>query len=84
MMKIDEDKKEFASKNCICQRCPTWKDCGSKARAFCFNGKSKCIKEQKGCLCGGCPVHEKFKFNHGYYCMRGSEASQAMDGKKGM
>ena len=61
---------------CICPECPSFTDCG--ARAFCFAqvGKSKCIKEEKGCLCMACPVAKEMKFSHVYYCTRGSEEKQ--------
>jgi len=39
-------------------------------------GKSKCIKEEKGCVCGGCPVTMKMGLKHGYYCTKGSEKEQ--------
>ena len=63
------DKKE-AQKYCICGGCPSFVDCKEKV-AFCFFGKSKCIKIEKGCLCGGCPIHDKMKFKKIYYCKRG-------------
>ena len=46
--------------------------------AFCLSttGKSKCIKVEKGCLCPGCPVHEKMGFKNVYYCIRGNENDQ--------
>jgi hypothetical protein len=61
-----------AVEKCICQGCPTWKICKEKI-AFCFNGKSKCIKEKNGCLCGGCPVHKEMDFNKYYYCFSGKD-----------
>ncbi|MCD4821867.1 MAG: DUF2769 domain-containing protein [Methanococcoides sp.] len=39
-------------------------------------GKSSCITEEKGCICGGCPVTEKLGLTHGYYCTCGSEKEQ--------
>jgi len=65
------DKKE-AEKICICKSCPTYRECKEKI-AFCFNGKSKCIKEDRGCICGGCPVHQKEKLKHYDYCFKGTE-----------
>jgi hypothetical protein len=35
---------------------------------FCAFGKSKCIDEKKGCLCGGCPNMEEYKPGPGYFC----------------
>jgi len=68
-------KKEEAIKMCICKNCPIYKECGEKM-AFCFLGKSKCIKEDKGCICGGCPVHRQEKFERYDYCLKGSEKQQ--------
>ncbi|HII15107.1 MAG TPA: DUF2769 domain-containing protein [Nanoarchaeota archaeon] len=64
---------------CICGSCPSFNECGAKAFCFDETGKSKCIKEEKGCLCPSCPVQDKFKFSHTYYCIRGSDKKQ---GKK--
>jgi len=68
------DKKE-AIKLCICRLCPTYIECKEEI-AFCFSGKSKCIKEEKGCLCPGCPVHDKMGFKNVSYCIRGNEKEQ--------
>jgi hypothetical protein len=68
---------------CICMYgCPTYRDCskegGKRERAFCFPaiGKSRCIKIEKGCICGGCPVHKKMGFKQMFYCTKGSEVQQ--------
>lgn len=70
------DRKE-ATKMCMCRLCPTYIDCGEEI-AFCLSttGKSKCIKVEKGCLCPGCPVHDKMGFKYVYYCIRGNEKDQ--------
>jgi hypothetical protein len=70
-------KREEARELCICRMCPTFLDC-SEEIAFCLAapGTSKCIKTEKGCLCPGCPVHERENFEYVYYCIRGSEAAQ--------
>jgi len=60
---------------CICPSCPSYVKCSEKI-AYCFNGKSKCIKEEKGCICGGCPVHIKEGFKHHYFCIKGKESAQ--------
>ncbi|MBS3163530.1 DUF2769 domain-containing protein [Candidatus Woesearchaeota archaeon] len=62
---------------CICPECPSFVEC--RQLAFCFKkvGKSKCIKEEKGCLCPGCPVQAKMNFKHAYYCTRGCEEDQS-------
>ena len=68
------DKKE-AIELCICKVCPTYIECTEEI-AFCLSTKSKCIKEEKGCLCPGCPVHEKMEFKNVYYCIHGNEKDQ--------
>ena len=35
---------------------------------FCAFGKSKCIKEKKGCLCLNCPVALENNLTEEYYC----------------
>ncbi len=70
------DNKEVV-KMCICENCPSFKDCGKKEKGFCFNEPTKkCIKETNGCICGGCPVSSKFGLENVYYCIRGTEAKQ--------
>lgn len=63
---------------CVCPQCPSYVDCNESV-VFCLaeKGKSKCIKEQKGCLCGGCMVEKQMKFEHIYYCVLGPEKEQA-------
>ena len=56
---------------CPCPGCPTFVECGKKS--FCIDGKSKCIKKKRGCLCPGCPVQNKMNFKHDYYCLVGNE-----------
>ena len=36
---------------------------------FCAFGKSKCITEEKGCVCGSCAVHAENNLDKTYYCM---------------
>jgi hypothetical protein len=73
-----EKKKVWVLDNCTCPQCPSWLECGEKG-GFCFPmiGKSGCIKEEKGCICGGCPVHDKLELKHLYFCTKGSEKEQA-------
>ncbi len=75
-------KEAMVKDMCICADCPSYLDCsekgGSAELGFCFPtiGKSECIEEEKGCICGSCPVTEKMGLKHGYYCTRGSEKEQ--------
>jgi hypothetical protein len=72
-----EEKKKMVLGMCICKSCPSWVECAEKG-GFCFPsiGKSKCIKEEKGCICGACPIMKKMGLKHGYYCIKGSEKEQ--------
>jgi len=75
-------KEKTVLSMCICATCPTYKDCSKEGKkkelGFCFItiGKSKCIKVEKGCLCGGCPFHMKMNFKNFYYCIKDSEIVQ--------
>ncbi|MDD5181790.1 MAG: DUF2769 domain-containing protein [Candidatus Nanoarchaeia archaeon] len=68
-------EKTEAIKLCICKSCPTYRECRERV-AFCFLGRSKCIKEDHGCICGGCPVHDKANVKRYDYCLKGSEKQQ--------
>ena len=72
-----EKSKEDVIKLCICPMCPSWVECGEQP-GFCVAsiGKSKCIKEEKGCVCGPCPVTPMFGLTKEYYCTKGSEKEQ--------
>jgi hypothetical protein len=81
-----EAKKKQVMEMCVCGNCPSYKDCsqegGEKELGFCFPtvGKSKCITEEKGCTCGGCPVTAQMGLKHTYFCTKGSEKEQAEQG----
>ena len=59
-------------KQCICESCPTYLDCGAQGhtteKAFCLAtiGKSACISVENGCLCDACPVKSELKMKHLY------------------
>ena len=63
-----------AKEKCNCPICPSYVEC--EELVFCLGEKSKCIKLEKGCICGACPVHSELKLKHGYYCNRNSEKKQ--------
>ncbi len=73
-----EEKKKMVLSMCVCSSCPSWVACDEKG-GFCFPtiGKSKCITEEKGCICKNCPVYEKMDLKHMYFCTKGSEKEQA-------
>lgn len=62
---------------CICRMCPSYVDCDEEI-GYCVaeSGNSRCIGNEQGCLCPGCPVQEQEDFQHVYYCTRGSDAGQ--------
>ena len=76
-LKEIKDKEKMIIKLCICKKCPSWIECNEDG-GFCSNniGKSKCILDKIGCICGGCSVYEKMELQHMYYCIRGSEKEQ--------
>lgn len=73
-----EEKKEMVLSMCICPSCPSWVECDEDG-GFCFVtiGKSECISEEKGCVCGQCPVTEELGLTHEFYCTRGSDEAQS-------
>jgi len=85
-MKEQQQKKSAMEKTeilklCICEGCPTYVDCTiqgkTREKAFCLiMGKSKCIKQEKGCICGACPVKSKMKLKNLYFCTKGNEEQQ--------
>lgn len=80
-MDLKEIRQEM-EKLCVCPQCPSFVGCKERI-AFCLSesGKSNCIKKEKGCMCGGCPVEKKMGFKHIYYCTRGSEKDQSSKNK---
>lgn len=83
MIKEMKEKLPMVKDMCICKTCPTYVT-EEKIVGFCHPlvGKSKIIKEEKGCDCPKCPVYQKLKLKNGYYCTRKSEMEQEM-AKKG-
>lgn len=77
MIKRMEEKLSMVKTMCICKTCPTHVK-EEKEVSFChpLTGKSHIIKDEKGCNCPQCPVHQKMKWKNGYYCTRKSELEQ--------
>jgi len=71
-------ERDEAEEICICPECPSYVNCREHV-AFCLSesGQSACIQQQRGCICNGCPVHDRLDFRYGYYCLEGSERAQA-------
>lgn len=67
----EEQKREYVLNNCTCKKCPSYVECDEDI-GYCLTGKSKCIKEKKGCICPDCPVTKKMNLKWGYYCLQGS------------
>jgi hypothetical protein len=60
-----------------CGNCPSYEDTGETALVFCATGKSDKIKEEKGCLCPGCPIQtDLMGLRWDYYCTKGSAREQ--------
>ncbi len=86
MKKTTQEKpgleKSDILKMCICGGCPTYMDCGTQGKAtettFCMSdaGKSGCITEENGCLCGACHVKIQMKLKNIYFCTKWSEDVQ--------
>jgi len=57
---------------CICGSCPTYVETGETELVFCATRRSELIKEERGCLCPGCPVQDKMALRWDYYCLKGS------------
>jgi len=72
-----EEKKKMVVSMCTCRQCPSFKACGESI-GYCFPsiGKSNCIKNENGCVCGTCPVTSQLGLKHDYYCIKGSEKEQ--------
>ncbi|KKH97031.1 hypothetical protein EO95_06655 [Methanosarcina sp. 1.H.T.1A.1] len=68
------EQEQMVTLMCICPDCPSWIECGEKG-GFCFETieKSRCINEEKGCICPSCPVANSMGLEYMYYCTRGSE-----------
>jgi hypothetical protein len=73
-----EEKKNMVLNMCTCKQCPSFKECG-EVIGYCFPtiGKSNCIKDENGCICGNCPVTTQLDLKQGYYCTRDSEKEQS-------
>lgn len=75
MAKKIQEVKEICKS--FCGECPTYTGTGETELGFCAIGKSKIIKEEKGCLCPSCPVTSMMSLRWEYYCTRGSGREQA-------
>ena len=49
---------------------------------YCAFEHSRCIEEDRGCLCDDCPVHQEYHLNREDYCLKDGgldeEAAQAL------
>ncbi|MFH1597668.1 MAG: DUF2769 domain-containing protein [Patescibacteria group bacterium] len=65
-----EDTSENRNQ-CVCPDCPSMPaDCPEET-IYCAVAKSQCRIEQKGCICGTCPVQIANNLQTGYYCDKG-------------
>lgn len=73
MTEVDQQRSvEQVAYICKCRTCPTYKESGETNLAFCNQGKSAIIHEQKGCLCSSCPMTKTMSLRWDYYCSQGS------------
>jgi hypothetical protein len=72
-----EDKEKPIEELCLCKNCPSYGLCKEET-VYCLQekGKSKCVKAERGCICGSCPVAEKKGLKSAFYCIKGSEEKQ--------
>ena len=52
--------------HCRCMDCPSY-TLGCKVKNM---PKSRCIEEDRGCLCEQCPVHAQYHLNREDYCLK--------------
>ncbi|HLM83745.1 MAG TPA: DUF2769 domain-containing protein [Candidatus Bathyarchaeia archaeon] len=71
MPKVDDNQENFAK--CVCPNCPTYTECTREKgeKLFCGRGESACPLVEKGCICGTCPVWDKYGLEKGYFCLHG-------------
>jgi glucose/arabinose dehydrogenase len=64
---------QYNNRRCICPNCPSYDKCmiGKMEKLYCAIGKSECIIEKKGCICGECPVASEHKISGFYFCEKG-------------
>lgn len=75
-----EENTKYICKD-YCGKCPSYVGTGETNLAFCFAGKSSIIKENKGCLCGQCPISRTMSFRWSKYCTEGSALELSKAGK---
>jgi hypothetical protein len=71
----EADQKRSAEQvayTCKCRTCPTYIESEEPNLAFCYQGKSTIIQEQKGCLCSTCPITKTMSLRWENYCKQGS------------
>lgn len=59
-----------------CPNCPTYlsDECpaAKQEKLFCGRGKTECDNlTKKDCICGTCPVWQRYDLSKGYYCLNG-------------
>lgn len=61
---------------CACPSCPTFNACAEKhgESLFCLLGMSfHCVRDDRGCICPGCPHYIDHGMTRKDFCMKGSE-----------
>ena len=64
-------------KKCIYGKCPTYVGTGENKLTFCAIGKSTIIKNDKGCVCPGCPVLKTMALRWDRYRLKVSGKEQS-------
>ena len=64
-----------------CGKCPSYQGTGEADLAFCMIGRSNKITEEKGCLCGQCPITKTMSLRWSNYCTKGSAVELSNSGK---
>jgi len=75
MIKVPDAPDNLAA--CICPECPTIKNnaCVKEkgGTLFCARDKSACEIKDRGCICGICPLWDKYELVNGSFCLYGIE-----------
>jgi hypothetical protein len=61
-------------KQCICGKCPSFKQSPLSEGFFCAKGEAKEKVKQVGCVCGSCALFSKYKLGTGYFCIKAKSA----------
>jgi len=77
-LKKEERWKQYDSikEACLCSSCPSFTGSAEKngETLYCLLGMSfGCIRDDRGCICPGCPIYIEHGMMKKDFCMKGSE-----------